>query len=508
MRATPLLPLILLTGAGCASDENFIVVTVESRAAVRDPAMIRVTLSNAGSMRTEDLPLGSATFPATFSISPEERTGELGISIEAFDDDGGLIGRGAAQSTIENATAKVLLEPTDFVVNTEFAEDQQLSNYGGANGLQLAATADGTWTSVYNADCRTPCNVFARRFDATGRPVSSAIAAGTQGFPISNELTTFFSTPAVSTNGTATIAVWNHQDPTALTETIECRALDAAGTAGNQIEVATDEFPDFVAASPLPNGNFVLAWDGRVTNTVIRTAIVRPDCSAVLAATLVSPSTTGVLPRRSHLAANGTNILYAWTLENSVRVRVANLNGGFGALDTELIAKTATEHIEYIRIAPLATGFALVARWAQRTAGTGPGRLDLYRISNAGTVMGSPTTLSDRSNSEFATKESFGLAARPDGTLLVVWHACNDKGDGAGCGVFGRLIRSDGTPAGPEFVVPTTTTNDQTRPSAVALPDGAFAVAWTDKSNAPPDGSGAAVRARIIYPSLDGSGAQ
>ena len=60
---------------------------------------------------------------------------------------------------------------------------------------------------------------------------------------------------------------------------------------------------------------------------------------------------------------------------------------------------------------------------------------------------------------------------------------------------------------GDELVLATSTANDQTGPSAAALPDGAFATAWTDKSGNAPDSSGTAVRARVIYPSLEGTAA-
>jgi hypothetical protein len=500
-RALWILPLLL---AGCTSDEKYIIVTVQSRPAVHDVAMLRVTLSNAGSMRTEDLPVGSsATFPATFSISPQDRTGDLGISVEAYDKDNGLIGRGSAQSAIEAAGASVLLEPTDFVINTEYAEDQQLSNYFGAAGLQLAATQNGTWTSVYNASCSTPCNVFGRRFDATARPVSTVVAAGTQGFPVSTQLTTYFSTPTVAMNATTTLTVWNNQDPVASTYSIQCRALDASGAAASsQLLIATDDFPDLVAATALPSGNFGIVWDSRVTNNLVRTAILRPDCMLVGAIGTASQAATTDYPHRSHLAANSANILYAWTVDGSVHVRAAKLDGTFVTNDTQLIAKTATEQVDFVRVAPLPAGFALLARWSSIN-GTGPGRIDLYRLSSTGVAMGTPTLVSDRTGSDFSTRESFGVAARDDGSLFVVWHACMEKGDGSGCGVLGRLLRPAGDPAGAEIVLATTTTNDQTRPSAVALPGGAYAVAWTDRSGAAPDMSGSAVRARIVYPGVD-----
>jgi hypothetical protein len=114
--------------------------------------------------------------------------------------------------------------------------------------------------------------------------------------------------------------------------------------------------------------------------------------------------------------------------------------------------------------------------------------------------MGPPVLITERSGSDFASSESFGVAGSAGG-VLVVWHSCNDRGDGSGCGVFGRLMGPSGAPASEELVLATTIANDQTGPSAAALPDGAFVTAWTDKSGVAPDSSGTAVRARVIYPS-------
>jgi hypothetical protein len=488
-----------LACAACSDDTSYIVVSVETRPAVHSAATLRVTLSNAGSMRTEEIPLGEATFPATFSVAPEGRSGEIGIAIDAIDAAGLVVGRGSAVSGASAATARVMLEPTDFVVNTDYADDQFLSNYASANGLQLAATSDGTWAAVFTGACATPCNVLARRFDATGRPVRSALAAGTQAFSVSTKLTTFFSTPILAASGGVTLALWNHDDPGSTAYSLDCRAFDRDGapTTG-QLTLTTDEFPLVLSAAPLASGNVVLAWDGRVTSIMVRSAIVRPDCTLVGAPAQVS--TAGGVPIRSHVATTANRILYAWTLASSVRVRVARQDGTFVTGDLELVARTPTEKVEYVRVAPLGAGFAVAVRWVLASGATGPGRIELFRLTGEGALAApAPTVITDRSGTDLATAESFGVAPRPDGSLFVVWHACMERGDGSGCGVFGRLVAPDGLLSGPEIPLATTTANDQTGPAAVVLPGGAIATAWTDRSGAAPDAAGTAVRARILY---------
>src|SRR5690606_40419090 len=95
------------------------------------------------------------------------------------------------------------------------------------------------------------------------------------------------STPAVATGASgATVTVWNADDPNAAEYSIQCRAIDASGAAsGIQRQLAIEPFPDVVSTAALANGNFVIAWDSDLTGSVIRTALVRPDCTTVVAAT-------------------------------------------------------------------------------------------------------------------------------------------------------------------------------------------------------------------------------
>src|SRR5882762_187572 len=164
MRASGLITLCTAPFAiGCGGNESFTIITIDSRPAVHDAATLKVTLANEASMKTTNIDLGAHGFPATFSVSAPGRAGDLGISIDALDGVGLLVGRGATTTTVNAPVASLMIEPADFVVNTDFVDDQLLSNYSAADGFQLGATANGTWTSVYNVSCGATCDLFARR---------------------------------------------------------------------------------------------------------------------------------------------------------------------------------------------------------------------------------------------------------------------------------------------------------------------------------------------------------
>lgn len=516
MTRAALLSLVAFAAACGEESGEYLIVTVDVRPAVHDATSIKVRLSNAGSERTEDLELGNTSFPATFSVSAPGRTGELVIDVDALDKDGFLVGRGTGTTTIEATTASVLVDSADFVVNTEYANDQLLSNYFAANGFQLAATSDGTWTVTHSDSCDNPCNVFGRRFDKDGRPVSSQAAAGTNAFAVSTKLTSFFSTPTVAANANTTAFIWNNDlfPPPQVTPmgqpgySIDCRAFDMTGAATtNQITVTTDFLANLTSVAPMSNGNFAIVWDGRPTEagpSVIRSAVVNPTCTLVAGSLQTLSTVTGTFsPRGSHAANSGGNVLNVWVLDGNVRARIANLQGVPQTNDSQLVAKTATEGVEHVRVAPLPGGnFAVFVRWALLTGSMGPGRIDMYRTNNVGVPQGSPVTITTRSGTDFNSSESFGVAAHGDGSIFVVWHACLTNGDDSGCGVYGHLVSAAGTPIGDDILLATTTKDDQIRPSAVALPGApvSFATAWTDNSQVAPDTAGAAVRARIIYP--------
>lgn len=503
--------LVLASGllAACGGGDAYVVITVETRPAVVGATALRVTLTNGGATLTNDLPLAGHAFPVTFSVSSPAATGGLVVDISALDANQLLVGHGVVTADLATAAASVTLDTADFVVNTEFPMDQYLSDDFEATGTQLAATGDGTWIAGFRDDCNTACNLYARRFGATGQPVDTVVGAGANQFNITTVLTNFLSTPTAAAAMTKTVLLWDSHDNTTApaTDGISCRPLDATGTAAAaETLVAAELGTDVVAAVGLANGNFAVSWNSEnaTTSTLqVRGVIIKPDCSPVGAPITLSPTTGTVPAHRAHVGTSGNTLLYAWISGGDVHVRGATTSNVTTTADTILVAHASTLDAQHVRVVPLgAAGYAVIVRWYSDFDESVPGKIEMYRVSTAGAAMGGPTLVTDKSGSDFASQFAASVATRADGAILVTWHGCAANGDGQGCGVFGRVLRPSGAPVGDAFPIPTTTLGNQANPSTLALAD-SFVVAWNDASALAPDISGLAVRARIIYPPFD-----
>ncbi len=91
------------------------------------------------------------------------------------------------------------------------------------------------------------------------------------------------------------------------------------------------------------------------------------------------------------------------------------------------------------------------------------------------------------------------ITALADGGFVIAWNdASLSGGDTDGSAVRGQIYGADGNPAGTEFLIPTTTLDNQLDPTITALVDGGFVVAWTDGSQTGGDTDAFAVRAQIF----------
>ena len=93
------------------------------------------------------------------------------------------------------------------------------------------------------------------------------------------------------------------------------------------------------------------------------------------------------------------------------------------------------------------------------------------------------------------------ITALADGRFVVAWTALSLSVSGRD--VRAQVFNADGSYSGAEFLVNTTTGYDQREPTITALADGRFVVAWTDDSQTGLDSSSYAVRAQVF--NADGS---
>jgi hypothetical protein len=497
------LPALLFGIAACG--DAYVVVSVDARPGVDGATALQVKLNDAGATTTNTLQLGAHSFPLTFSIDTSGRSGELDLELSALGSDGTVLAVGSA-ATGAGSDVSVMLDPADFVVNTDFSTDYFLSTDYEAKGFQIAATDGGPWTVSFRNTCTDACQIFARMFDPTGQPLKTEVASSTNAFTLTTTATDDETFPAVAAANASTLAVWDFTDGSG-NEGIGCHGLDASGalTTQNQVTLSTD-LADVATVAPLSSGDFAIAWQITMPSVAVRTIIAQADCTPVGSAQTASTtigSNDG--PHRASIADNEASVLYTWITDGAVHARGATTDGTFNGADTVLFPPPNGYVIEQARVAVMGTGFGVAVREVT-TDGTTGGQIQLLLTNAAGQLLpGMPITISAQTGADFSVgAQGFGIATRGDGATLIAWQQCDDGSPGPCSGhmdVYGQVVRASGALVGTPFEIATTTTGDQDSPAVAAL-GSAFAVAWNDSSMTAPATTNQAVRARVIYPAF------
>ena len=235
--------------------------------------------------------------------------------------------------------------------------------------------------------------------------------------------------------------------------------------------------------TPLPRGNEFLV------NTTTFSSQNRPTITALSDGRFV-------VAWEDHSQALGD------TSSSGIRVRVHNADGSPAGNDF-LVKSTAIENREHPTITALSDGRFVVA-WsdASQTGGDTSGYAIWARIFNAD---GSPAGNDFLINSTtFSTQTRPTMTALSDGRFVVAWEDYSQTGgDISSSGIRAWVFNVDGSPAGNDFLINSTTFSTQYRPTITALSDGRFVVAWADASQTGGDNSGYGIRARVF--NADGS---
>jgi Ca2+-binding RTX toxin-like protein len=276
---------------------------------------------------------------------------------------------------------------------------------------------------------------------------------------------------------------------------IRARVYGADGTAAGadfiiNSTTANDQSSPVITA--LADGRFVVTWSSNEgTNYDIRARLYGVDGIAegldlVVNSTTLDeqyfPSITGLADGRFVVAWQSYEGI---ATSSEIRARIFGVDGAAAGNDF-VINTTTVSHQYNPSIVALADGRFVVA-WQSYEGIATSSEIRARIYGTDGSAVGADFVI----NSTTAdSQENPDITALADGRFVVTWSS--DEGAATGNDIRARIYGADGTAAGNDFVINTTTDGEQYRPSIVALADGRFVVAWLSNETATAD-----IRARV-----------
>ena len=306
-----------------------------------------------------------------------------------------------------------------FQVNTTIAGDQQSSS--------IAMNPDGkfiiSWQS-FNQDS-SRWGVYAQLYQNTSGPGLGY--TGTE-FPVNTATSGDQANPSVAMNAAGDFVISWESEQSGSGFGIYAQRYNADGTAaGGEIKVNTLRNGEETASSVAMDaqGNFVITWQYLIT----------------------SSTSTDIYAQR--FDANGD--------EAGDRFRVNDVMSGNQA-NPSITMNTAGDFvISWESAGQDGDGFGIFAK----------------RYNADGTEAGSEIEVNTYTT---GNQQSSSVAMDDSGDFIVSWQSLNQDSDA--WGVYARHFNADGTPATDEFLVNSTISGSQYRPSVAMDIDGDFVMAW------------------------------
>jgi len=532
---------LLLAAAACGSGSQTTVVVVKLAAPTDPPGVvvpaqsITVKVSNAGTTIMQMYMNGPISYPATFSVTPHDRTGALDIDAVAVGNESlARTAHGVGSVPIRplaRADLTVTLLPDDYVLNSRHTGLQSPSYGWGLQGRQLGSASDGTLAFIYEDSCpqNSRCDIWGRLFDASGKPRPNQIIGDDSDFLInsSNVGTNTHPTLGVAPSG-GFAAAWKTLTmgmPSDLRARVfQSNAMPAGSEFSLLASTMANREPDDPMVGARPDGSFVVVWTqekftmaGMPGPLYIHARLLHGDGSTLTDYIVNDPNPPAPNTHANDdhqtpfisIAPDGWSAI-VWVRgasgchdglspSNGCEVRVRFYDSGGTPSPTEQsISSQPTGHAITPVVAPVPGGWLIV--WNDILA-TGPdtdGPAIVARLFNR---LGQATSSNFVVNTLTAGQQwEPAVATLADGSALIVWTDESMRGqDMLGEAVRGRVLRPFGLPLGDDFPVNTTSPANQYRPSVAATKSKAFFSLFADESNLPPDTDGD-VRGRFLLP--------
>jgi hypothetical protein len=385
----------------------------------------------------------------------------------------------------------------DFVVEATTSDNQYQPS--------VAVLADGRFVMTWSdRDDSVTYDVGAAVFYADGTPAGANFVVATTG--VGNQLS-----PCVSALSDGRfVIVWQSNDNGGDYD-IRARVFNADGSPSGAVNddflVSTTTMNDQSGPSvtTLADGGFVVTWmsddHGDGSGNCIRGRLFNADGSAIGDDFILNSTTASDQSSPSITTLADGRFVVTWeSLDNGadldIRARVFNADGSpddaVNDGDDFLVGTTMTDDQSGPSVTTLADG-GFVVTWMSEDVGDGSGNCLRGRVFSAdGSAAGDDFLI----NSTAASSQMLpAVAALADGRFVVTWQSYDT---GADYDIRGRVFNADGSPAGDDFLVSSTTALQQYDPAVTALADGRFIVTWYSYD----DSFNSHIRARTFDPSV------
>jgi Ca2+-binding RTX toxin-like protein len=323
----------------------------------------------------------------------------------------------------------------DFIVNSTLA-----TGFDSADESHVAILSDGrilfTWGAPDNGDGgpngpgQTPYTIRGRLFEADGSPVANDFIVNTTGASSQTQ------PEAIALSDGRYAVTWLSNDAGDGSQTcIRARVFEADGNPVGSDFIVNNHGLDFQlnpSIAALSGGRFFVTWDSQ---------------------------------EGFHGQGDGS--------ASTIRGRIFNSNGT--PVDGDFVVNTTgLSNQNNATVATLANG-DFVVTWDSREQYLVQETLIRARLFHSdGTPVGDDFVVNTTAAGE---QNRPAVATLADGRFIIAWES-KDTGDGSGGCIRARAYNADGTPISNDFIVETTTANDQSRPKITVLADDRVVISW------------------------------
>lgn len=267
--------------------------------------------------------------------------------------------------------------------------------------------------------------------------------------------------------------------------------------------------PDTLA---LTDGRYVVVWNdasatgGDTSGFAIRGQIYNGDGSASGSEFVVNTTTAGNQTNAAMTALPGGGFVVTWTdasasgsdtSGNAIRAQMFDASGA--KTGGEFLVNTtvaASQEAPSVTTLPDGGFFVVWTDYSATGGDTSGSAIRGQRFDSSGTMVGSEVLINTTTG---ANQTEPIVTVLQDGTLAVAWtDASQTGGDTSNTAIRGQIMTVGGTLVGPEVVINTTTTGEQSQPAGTVLSDGRLVVVWADRSQSGGDTNDLAVRGQIF----------